>query len=99
MMIVRKGAVLLLAAAAAFTAACATPYTESSAPSATPAESLSVPVGGAGASSSDTPGDSLQACLSRIPKDASAGQRLIGERTCDRDEAERKELDIVPGGR
>ena len=99
MTIVRSGAMLLLAVSAAFTAACATPYTEPSAPDAAAGGALSAPVGGPGAAASGTPGDSLQACLSRIPKDATAGQRLIAERSCDRDEAERKEIDIVPGGR
>jgi len=97
MTIVRFEALLLLAVSAAFTAACATPSTESSAPDAAPTETLSTPSRGAAASG--TPGDSLQACLARIPKDASAGQRLIAERSCARDEAERKEIDIVPGGR
>lgn len=33
--------------------------------------------------------DSLQACLSRIPDDATAGQRLLAEQSCLRDEANR----------
>lgn len=33
--------------------------------------------------------DSLRACLDRIPKDATAGQRLIAEQSCQRDETER----------
>lgn len=99
MTIVRIGAVLLFAASAAFTGACATPDTESSVPGAASTEALSAPVGGVGAAASGTQGDTLQACLSRIPKDASAGQRLIAQRSCERDEADRKEIEIVPGGR
>jgi hypothetical protein len=34
--------------------------------------------------------DSLQACLARIPKDATVGQRMIAEQSCQRDEDERK---------
>jgi hypothetical protein len=34
--------------------------------------------------------DSLQACLARIPKDATVGQRMIAEQSCRRDESERK---------
>ena len=34
--------------------------------------------------------DSLQACLARIPKDATTGQRLIAEMSCLRDEGDRK---------
>jgi len=99
MTIVRMGALLFFAASAAFIGACATPDTESSRPGATPAEVRSTPVGGAGAAASGTQGDSLQACLSRIPQDASAGQRLVAQRSCERDATERKEIDIVPGGR
>lgn len=35
--------------------------------------------------SAGTQGDSLDACLSRIPKDASAGQRMLAESSCQRD--------------
>lgn len=41
-------------------------------------------VGSAGSAS-----DSLQACLDRIPDDATAGQRLLAEQSCLRDEANR----------
>lgn len=34
--------------------------------------------------------DSLNACLARIPKDASAGQRLVAEESCRRDQANRR---------
>jgi hypothetical protein len=34
--------------------------------------------------------DSLQACLARIPSDASAGQRMVAEQSCQRDEAARR---------
>lgn len=99
MRIVRMGALLLFAASAAFMGACATLYPESPAPDAPPVEAPSAPSGRAGAAASGTQGDSLQACLRRIPQDATAGQRLIAQRSCERDEAERKELEIVPGGR
>lgn len=33
--------------------------------------------------------DSLQACLARIPKDATAGQRMLAEQSCRRAEADR----------
>ncbi len=41
--------------------------------------------------------DSLAACLSRIPTDASAGQALIAKESCQRDNAERQSIDAVPG--
>ena len=43
--------------------------------------------------------DTLQACMSRIPKDASIGQRMIAEQSCHRDERERVPLEPVPGAR
>jgi hypothetical protein len=41
--------------------------------------------------------DSLQACLARIPKDATAGQRMIAEQSCRRDERDRQPFQA--GGR
>jgi hypothetical protein len=42
--------------------------------------------------------DSLQACLARIPKDATTGQRMIAEQSCRRDEGGRKPFQ-ASGGR
>ena len=47
--------------------------------------------------SQGTQGDTLEACKSRIPSDASAGQRMIAEGTCQRDAANRASIDAVPG--
>ncbi len=52
---------------------------------------------GANRVSQGTQGDSLAACLARIPGDASAGQRMIAERTCQRDADNRSSIDAVPG--
>ncbi len=41
--------------------------------------------------------DSQQACLARIPKDATAGQRLMAEQSCKRDQASRQSIQNVPG--
>lgn len=41
--------------------------------------------------------DSLQACLSRIPKDATVGQRMIAEQSCRRDEGDRKPFQATGG--
>lgn len=41
--------------------------------------------------------DSLQACLARIPGDATIGQRLIAEQSCRRDEGDRKSFQAAPG--
>ena len=47
--------------------------------------------------SQGTQGDSLKACISRIPSDASAGQRMVATGTCERDAANRTPIDLVPG--
>ena len=36
--------------------------------------------------SAGTQGDSLEACVARIPSDATAGQRLLAEESCKRDQ-------------
>ena len=43
--------------------------------------------------------DTLKACMARIPKDASIGQRMIAEQCCGRDESDRKPLQAVPRAR
>jgi len=43
--------------------------------------------------------DTLKACMARIPKDASIGQRMIAEQSCGRDESDRKPFTVVPGAR
>lgn len=40
--------------------------------------------------------DSLQACLARIPKDATIGQRMIAEQSCRRDEGDRLPFQVTP---
>jgi hypothetical protein len=41
--------------------------------------------------------DTLQACLGRIPKDATTGQRMIAEQSCRRDEGDRKPFQATGG--
>jgi hypothetical protein len=36
--------------------------------------------------SAGTQGDSLMACMARIPTDATAGQRMLAEESCKRDQ-------------
>ena len=43
--------------------------------------------------------DTMEACMARIPKDASIGQVMIAEQSCWRDENERKPVQAVPGAR
>ncbi len=48
---------------------------------------------------SGTQADSLEACMARIPKDASGGQRMMAEASCERDQANQKAIRSAPGGR
>jgi hypothetical protein len=41
--------------------------------------------------------DTLEACLARIPGDATDGQRMLATLTCKRDEKVRTSIDVVPG--
>ena len=41
--------------------------------------------------------DSLKACMARIPKDASPGQRMMAEQSCERDEEARQPFDATQG--
>jgi hypothetical protein len=41
--------------------------------------------------------DSQAACLARIPKDATGGQRMIAEDSCKRDQASRQSIQDTPG--
>ena len=47
--------------------------------------------------STGTQGDTLEACLSRIPDNATAGQRMLATLSCERDEKARTAIDAVPG--
>ncbi|TAJ08340.1 MAG: hypothetical protein EPO61_09545 [Nitrospirae bacterium] len=55
------------------------------------------PLSGLGLVASGAVEDTLPACLARIPKDASAGQRMFAEESCKRDEAARASFQAVPG--
>jgi hypothetical protein len=41
--------------------------------------------------------DTLKACITRIPKDATIGQRMVAVESCQRDQTDRKSLQAVPG--
>ncbi len=79
--------ILPLIAAALFLVSCAGPQPGSS---STPAASTGQPAAG-------TFGDSLKACMDRIPNGASAGQQMLAEESCRRDVAARASIDAVPG--
>ena len=42
-------------------------------------------------------GDTLEACLARIPDGATASQKMLAEHTCHRDAEHRKAINAVPG--
>ena len=69
---------ILLSALILITSACATDGGYSS------------PSGGSGTISAGSVEDSLSACMNRIPSDASEGQRMIAEQSCERDQENRK---------
>jgi hypothetical protein len=43
--------------------------------------------------------DTLGACMARIPKEATIGQRMIAEQGCWRDQNDREPFESVPGAR
>jgi hypothetical protein len=47
--------------------------------------------------STGTQGDTLEGCLSRIPSDATAGQKMLATMSCERDAKARTSIDAVPG--
>lgn len=47
--------------------------------------------------STGTQGDTLEACLSRIPSDATSGQKMLATMSCERDAKARTSIDAVPG--
>ena len=54
------------------------------------ANSLFAPTESLGVIASGAVEDSLKACLARIPKDASAGQRMVAVQSCERDDETRQ---------
>jgi hypothetical protein len=47
--------------------------------------------------STGTQGDTLEGCLSRIPSDATAGQKMLATMSCERDAKARTPIEAVPG--
>ncbi|MFM8552505.1 MAG: hypothetical protein ACKOCD_09430 [Nitrospiraceae bacterium] len=56
-----------------------------------------VAVTGIGARAAGAVGDTLQFCQDRIPEGASAGQRMLAEQSCTRDQGDRRLIQAVPG--
>lgn len=99
-LIIRSAVVMGVLALIAWLPAAATQAEEQ--PTQIMAQSMSSPLSPASAqemneAASGAVEDTLTACLSRIPKDASAGQRMIAEESCARDKADRQSIDAVPG--
>ncbi len=90
-----SGTMILAIGCLVFASACATAdRTTPSAPAA-----ISAPEVVPGPVAAGRFGDTLQACLNRIPKGASAGQRMMAELSCERDQANRQAIEAVPGGK
>ena len=47
----------------------------------------------------DAAEDTLGACMARIPKEATLGQRMVAEQSCWRDQNRREPFESVPGAR
>lgn len=47
--------------------------------------------------STGTQGDTLEACLSRIPSNSTDSQRMLATLTCERDAKARTPIEVVPG--
>lgn len=47
--------------------------------------------------STGTQGDTLEACLARIPDNSSESQRMLATLSCERDAKARNPIDVVPG--
>jgi len=62
-----------------------------------PAAAVVAPESGLSITASGAVEDNLKHCLKRIPKDSSAGQRMMAEQGCGRDQESRKPIDAVPG--
>ncbi len=75
MTIIRFGAGAVLSLSVLFTTACSTDGGYS---------------GGREGIAAGSVEDSLSACMSRIPSDATEGQRQLAEKSCERDQANRK---------
>ncbi len=95
MRIFGSGTMILAIGCLVFASACAT--ADRTTPSAPAAASAPHVVPGPVAAGSF--GDTMQACLNRIPKGASAGQRMMAELSCERDQANRQAIEAVPGGK
>ena len=52
--------------------------------------SASAPTTGIGRVASGSVEDTSNACMARIPNDASAGQKMLAEESCNRDQAARR---------
>lgn len=96
----KRYGIIVMAMAAVWIAGCATQENmpAGSGAQSSSGESRSVTASPANPASG-TQGDSLQACMSRIPGGATAGQRMMAEQSCQRDETARKSILAVPGAK
>ena len=85
------GTGVFLSLALLFTAACATDGgTGGSSAGSSGSSGTAAAPKGLGRIAVGAVEDTLQACKARIPSDATSGQRMLAERSCERDEAARK---------
>jgi len=66
--------------------------------SSSPSEGSAAPLAtGPNQISAGLQGDTMEACLARIPKNSTAGQRMLAEKSCERDRNYRHPIEQVPG--
>jgi hypothetical protein len=91
MTMVRIGTGAILSLTLLFTSACATDGgSGGSSDGNSGSSSGAAPATGLGRIAVGAVEDTLQACMARIPSDATGGQRMLAERSCQRDQADRK---------
>ncbi len=91
MTIVQFGTRAIFSMSLLFTAACTTDGgMGDSSTGSSGSSNAAAPSTGRGRIAAGAVEDSLKACMARIPSNATAGQRMLAERSCERDQAERK---------
>lgn len=91
MTIVQFGTGAVLSLSLLFTAACATDGgSGGSSEGSSGSSNAAAPAKGLGRIAVGAVEDSLKACMARIPSDATSGQRMLAERSCERDQAARR---------
>jgi len=74
----------------------ADPFVEGTADPLVEGTMVLAPAGELNIEASGAAEDTLKACLARIPEDASAGQRLLAQQSCQGEEGTRRSVEVAP---